>query len=254
VDARDVIQTYSGGLDEREIRAQINSICASRTFRRSEQTQKFLQYICDLALRGEASRINEYLIGLEVFNRGSGYSTAEDAIVRRQAHTLRRKLDSYYANEGRGDRIRIDLPVGHYEPVFRIQTADEQADSSPQALPPPSRWRSAVLAVAALVSAVALVALGWILGRFSVRDASPARPSVAVQEIWGPWLSNPAGATICFANSKVALVHLIRDEAAKDSHPLHFRPAPDAEKALRTFFRLPDEGQLFYRRARPRQR
>jgi hypothetical protein len=242
VSARGSVQPAVGEDEERAIRAQIETVCASKTFRRSEQSQKFLRYICDLALKGEGSRINEYLIGLEVFNRGTGYSTAEDAIVRRQAHTLRRKLDSYHANEGRTDRIRIDLPVGHYEPVFRT-TAEEPAFD-----PRPSRRRHALLGAGGLLLVSAILAVGWAAGRFSTpKTAAAARLPAALEAIWGAWLRDPAGANICFANSNVALVHLVRDQNRQDSHPLHFRPTPDADRGLRQFFRLPDGGYLFYR-------
>jgi hypothetical protein len=251
VSGRSDVQPNIAGIDEAAVRAQVEAICGSPTFRRSEQSQRFLRYICDLALRGDGARINEYLIGQEVFNRGDDYSTAEDAIVRRQAHTLRRKLDSYYANEGRGDRIRIELPVGHYEPAFRIDTGESPPRS---ALPTPHDdrpvlpRRKVIFLSGVLLLAAALIGSGWLLGRSSASASlDPERMSDAVKEIWGAWLADPAGVTICFPNSNVALVHLVRDETAKDSHPHHFRPAPDAEDTLRKFFRMPDGGFLFYR-------
>ena len=243
------VQQNGTGVDEAAVRAQVDAICASPTFRRSEQSQRFLRYICDLALRGDGAKINEYLIGQQVFNRGDDYSTAEDAIVRRQAHTLRRKLDSYYANEGRGDSVRIELPVGHYEPAFRVAGGEV-----PTGFAIPVReerpFLSAgkqVVTLGALLAAAALVGAGWLLGRSSASASHPERMSAAVKEVWGTWLADPAGVTICFANSNVALVHLVRDENAKDRHPQHFRPDPDAEVALRKFFRMPEGGYLFYR-------
>jgi hypothetical protein len=248
VSGRSDVQPNVPAVDEAAVRAQVDAVCTSPTFRRSEQSQRFLRYICDLALRGDGARINEYLIGQEVFNRGDGYSTAEDAIVRRQAHTLRRKLDSYYANEGRGDRIRIELPVGHYEPAFRIDAGDAPTPSTiPARKARPFLKRKQLVAAGALLGAAALLGAGWLLGRSSVSISRPQPMSGATNEVWGPWLTHPGGVTICFANSSVALVHLVRDETAQDSHPQHFRPDPDAERALRNFFRMPDGGYLFYR-------
>ena len=46
-----------------EVQAEIQSVLHSGAFERSEKLQKFLRYICDLTIRGEGGRINEYLIG-----------------------------------------------------------------------------------------------------------------------------------------------------------------------------------------------
>src|SRR5204863_8636272 len=102
-----------------EARAELQRVLHSPTFQRSERLQKFLQFVCELTLKGESSRINEYLIGSEVFQRGPDYSPNEDSIVRRQAHALRRKLQEYYEGEGRQSSVRIDLPTGAYIPTFQ---------------------------------------------------------------------------------------------------------------------------------------
>ena len=48
-----------------EARAELDRVMRSPTFQRAERLQKFLQFVCELTLNGEASRINEYLIGSE---------------------------------------------------------------------------------------------------------------------------------------------------------------------------------------------
>src|SRR5215813_13291745 len=102
-----------------EARQALEIVLRSPTFERSERLQAFLQYVCEMTLKGEASRINEYLIGSEVFQRGPSYSPHEDSVVRHQAHALRRKLQEYYEKEGKTETVRIELPVGRYVPVFR---------------------------------------------------------------------------------------------------------------------------------------
>ena len=108
----------------------------SPQFERSERVQRFLRFICELTLTGESQRINEYLIGSEVFQRGSDYSPSEDSIVRRQAHALRQKLQDYYGNDGQGDPVRIELPVGRYVPVFRRAHSAAVASPCPLSLTP----------------------------------------------------------------------------------------------------------------------
>ncbi|MFB3825998.1 MAG: hypothetical protein ACE15B_04480 [Bryobacteraceae bacterium] len=229
------------GLDSLEVRTQLEKICASREFQRSEQCKRFLTYVCDLALRGNVAQINEHAIGVHVFHRPAGYSPAEDGVVRRQAHVLRRKLSAYYAGEGRADRVRIEIPVGRYAPGFRLQTAEDRAEPVPLWR---SRWKWLAWAAAALL----LAGASYTAGRLGTR--SPAAATTVpkeIEEIWGPWLRDPAGVTICFANSKTAVVHHVSSETVRDSHPEHFRPGPDAERGLRRFFGFPPGGFVFYR-------
>src|SRR5438552_9283247 len=120
----------SSHISTEEAQAELDEVLHSRIFERSEKLQRFLRYVCDLTLRGESAKLNEYLIGSEVFHRGSDYSPTEDSVVRREEHALRQKLQEYYGSEGRDHAIRVELPVGRYVPTFR-----RQLDESP-ALPP----------------------------------------------------------------------------------------------------------------------
>src|SRR5437879_13707219 len=86
-------------ISPQDAQAELQAVLRSSTFERSERLQRFLQYICDMTLRGEAGKINEYLIGREVFQRGPTYSPSEDSIVRRQAHSFSHKLQVYYLAE-----------------------------------------------------------------------------------------------------------------------------------------------------------
>ena len=232
--APEIAENRENRPDEPEVRAQIERVCGSEEFRRSEQCKRFLTYVCDRALAGNVAQINEYSIGVDVFHRPAGYSPAEDGVVRRQAHILRRKLEAYYANEGRADKVRIEIPVGRYAPVFR--------PVRPGAVPPRRRqWKL----VALVAGAVVLAGASYVAGRLQA-PAAAAIPK-QVEEIWGPWFRDPAGLTICFANSRVAVVHNVPDSKLHDSHPEHFRPDAAAERSLRQFFGFPAGGYLFYR-------
>jgi hypothetical protein len=117
--SHDAVDLENVPVSAEEAHAELEIVLRSHTFDRSERLHKFLRYICELTLKGEASRINEYLIGSEVFQKGPEYNPNEDSVVRRQAHALRRKLHDYYAGEGKDRPIRIELPVGRYVPTFR---------------------------------------------------------------------------------------------------------------------------------------
>ncbi len=235
--APEVAENRDNSPSEPEVRAEIERVCGSEGFRRSEQCKRFLTYVCDRALQGNVAQVNEYSIGVDVFRRPVGYSPAEDGVVRRQAHILRRKLEAYYANEGRADRLRIEIPVGRYAPVFRFQETADRSEAPARRGP----WK----VVALVAGAVVLAGVSYMAGRRSIPPPPPVPKPV--EEIWGPWFRDPAGLTLCFANSRVAIVHNVPDPKLRDSHPEHFRPDAEAERGLRQFFGFPPGGYLFYR-------
>jgi hypothetical protein len=113
------------------MRQALNRVLNSKHFVHAPMKQKFLRLTCDFHLSGRGAELNEYLIGREVFDRDDAYNPATDPIVRVGAHGVREKLALYYQKEGVDDEIRIEIPVGSYEPVFiRINQA-----LPPQALP-----------------------------------------------------------------------------------------------------------------------
>lgn len=103
-----------------EIMRVVERILNSKHFSQAPKKRKFIQLICDYHLAGRANEINEHLIGLEVYERNDRYSPAEDPVVRVAAHDVRKRLEQYYLHEGKGDDIRLEIPVGSYEPVFKL--------------------------------------------------------------------------------------------------------------------------------------
>ena len=86
-----------------EVRAELEVVLASSAFRRSERHSQFLRFfVCETFLNGDGAKLNEYFIAHEVFGRGADYSPGEDSVVRRQAHSLRQKLQDYYSGRGKG--------------------------------------------------------------------------------------------------------------------------------------------------------
>jgi Tol biopolymer transport system component len=100
------------------VRAQLAKICASTRFVNSHRLTQFLRLVVEESLAGRGDQIKEYSIGVEVYNRPSGYDPRVDATVRVEASKLRKRLSEYYSGEGQGDAILITIPKGHYAPVF----------------------------------------------------------------------------------------------------------------------------------------
>ena len=69
--SHDAVDLENVPVSAEEAQAEIEIVLRSPPFDRSERLHKFLRYICELTLRGEASRINEYLIGSKILLEGS---------------------------------------------------------------------------------------------------------------------------------------------------------------------------------------
>ena len=105
---------------EREaIRQQLEKVAAHPLFSRSERMARFLRLAVERTLDGKADQVKEYLIGVEVFDRGAAYDPRVDPIVRVEARRLRSKLKQYYAGDGTADPIAIEYVSGSYVPQIK---------------------------------------------------------------------------------------------------------------------------------------
>src|SRR5215510_5151389 len=116
--------------DQKAIREQLVRILNSGPFHQSHRRQRFLEYLVNETLAGRGERLKGYNIALEVFDRPETFDADVDPIVRLEAARIRDKLREYYATDGQGDPIHIDLPKGKYileiefrrgEPIARQQ-------------------------------------------------------------------------------------------------------------------------------------
>lgn len=190
--SKQVQEGLSGGISRYEVRDQLNRILLSRHFAKAKKKSRFLEFLCEQALSGMAEGVSEYAIGVDIYERGSDFDPQQDSIVRVQAHEIRKSLVAYYGDDGRGDRLRIDLPVGGYVPVFtRIKEesppASQELVAAVEAAPVrrPPHWLILVIAVGCALSA------GWLLRGLVARSAggnAPASPPEAAIWFWRPFL------------------------------------------------------------------
>jgi hypothetical protein len=107
-----------------EKREELRRVLHSQHFANSPKKSRFLEFVAEQALAGNAEKLNEYLIGVEVYGRGADFNPQQDPIVRVQAHEIRRALRKYYEGEGKAGPWQIDLPTGHYVPAFSRISAE----------------------------------------------------------------------------------------------------------------------------------
>lgn len=144
------------GLSPDEVRAALDKISTSSAFSIAERPARFLRHLVEAALRGDYFLLKESLLGIDVFERPADWDPRETPIVRQEAARLRKRLTRYYETDGIDDKVRIELPVGAYVPVFQ-RTGQAPAPNAPAPAPRRRWWPYA----AATVILIAGAALAW---------------------------------------------------------------------------------------------
>ncbi len=180
----------------------VRRIAASPHLKSSPRLCEFLFYAAGCAIRDAPEEATEQQIGIHVFGRAPGYNSSEDSIVRTHARLLRQKLTEYFAGEGATEQIVVEIPKGHYLPIFRtagsktpspnlarvIPVHDaELVPAVPVSTPGAPRvglWRMITLGLIAL-ALLSLVALElWRKWSLPV-----AQTYSAMETLWRPFLS-----------------------------------------------------------------
>lgn len=141
------------------IRQELERVLSSSGFARNERLSRFLRFVVGRHLEGRDEEIKESLIAVEVFGRRPDYDPKQDSIVRTEAGRLRARLIEYYAGEGNGDPVVIEVPKGGYTPVFLdAEPVREQRTTRHKQL-------RLVVAVGGLAVAVTAAASWWMPSR-----------------------------------------------------------------------------------------
>jgi len=85
---------------------------------RAPALSRLLTYVCGQYLAGRGEFLKEYTVGTEALGRGPNFDPDHDSVVRVMATRLRKRLAAYYAEEGAGHNLRIQLPESGYSPKF----------------------------------------------------------------------------------------------------------------------------------------
>lgn len=128
MDAARLLKPSSDGSDLLELDeaiALLQEAHSSSNFRGSPRLCQLLQYLVLETVEGRGDRIKGFTIAQEVFGRTDPEDAQTSTIVSVEARRLRRRLDDYYAGEGRESLVRIRVPKGAYVPTF------ERLDPSP---------------------------------------------------------------------------------------------------------------------------
>jgi hypothetical protein len=178
--------------------ALIERVISSTQFRSSLRLREFLLYIADCALKETPEAATEQQIGVHVFGRLPGYNSSEDSIVRTHARLLRQKLAEYFNTEGVDEPLILEVPKGHYLPIFRARESappqvpfavpPEPAPALPPApLPQTPRGWNPLIGGIALGVLLALLGLGAFLLARPAKWTAVAKTPVEV--FWAPFFN-----------------------------------------------------------------
>lgn len=169
---------WAGAASPDEVRAQLDRLLASTLFRFSERLSRFLKFVVEQALAGNADQLKESVLAVEIFDRESTYDSRVDSVVRVEARRLREKLDKYYKGEGLADPVLIELPKGSYAPAITVRASAvprlEGLKPAAVARPRQLTLRTVGLAVGACILAT-IVLTRWLGPRGSAGSPSLER-------------------------------------------------------------------------------
>jgi Tol biopolymer transport system component len=186
--------------DSSAVRAQLGKILSSPVFVNSPRMSRFLRFVVETTLDGNAERIKEYVIAIEVFEKADDYDPQADSTVRTEASKLRSRLARYYDNEDRDDAVVIAIPKGSYVPKFEHRNhgtpATSPVTSASASSPTTFPW---LKASAILVMAGLAVAGGFIWrSRSSLLPAPRLVPLTSYPELEEQPSFSPDGSQVAF--------------------------------------------------------
>lgn len=196
-----VATPHSVSPDERW--ALVARLCSSPHLHRSTRLKELLHYVCRRSWNEGAEEIREHEIGVTVFQRPHDYDSAQDTIVRVQASQLRKRLERYFAEDGRAEQIILELSKGTYVPLLREREETPELPSQVQPVPPIEQNGRGLVWALASACLILTAACGWLLYRQSAVHPTPAT-GPSVRQFWSAFAANDAETYLVVADSSYA--------------------------------------------------
>ena len=169
----------------RDKKAELKRILQSKEFRDSAVYANLLTYLVDASLSGNVPK--ETTIAIDVFGKDSDFNSNKDSSVRYHIYMLRKKLDSYYADEGQDSSLRLTIPKGRYEIEYKDpgHTYAEKVNGLLSFL---NRWEVVIILTLIVLN------LYFLIRQFNTDSGATASytlNSVSQEDpVWGPFFSN----------------------------------------------------------------
>jgi hypothetical protein len=122
---------------------------------KSTRPGRLLEYLGSKLFSHQEAQLTEFDIARDVFGRSlQSFDPSADAVVRVEAHRLRKKLRDLYEKDTRSHGVQISLPAGTYVPKF---TVVESPATPPRKRLPRWTWLGAGIAIVGAITAALLV-------------------------------------------------------------------------------------------------
>ncbi len=233
-------ESFSTVPDPTAVREQLDRLLAHPLFANSKRYPALLAYAVEQTLLGNAAELKERTIGVEVFGRAAAYDANADPVVRVTAGEVRKRLSQYYYDPAHEGEMVIELPVGSYVPVFRIQERAPEPLPEPEPevdpltlaeVPPPAVAATPTVAhphwiTWVLVACLVIAAAG--AGLFAGLQYRPQEPLSNIDKFWAPVISSANPATFCLGEpakdlNMDAVNSLEAPPSKTPPEPLYFR-------------------------------
>jgi hypothetical protein len=239
-----------------EKRAQVARVINSGVLHNAPMLQKLLEFVAARAFAGDTADVNEITLASKVFARSDDFDPTADTTVRTSVYRLRMKLRDYYAGTGKLDPVVIEIPKGHYTPLFRKRGSEGvHADSGPlEGEPPPtapvprSAGRSPLPPWLLLV-ALLLFGLGLLIGAIWKRPVGAAAEKADVlTAFWRSFAGDDRSVIITYSNAELLQTDT-RDLLRYDVGAVDDRGAEVDHSLARKYVAIPEflrSHSLFY--------
>jgi hypothetical protein len=175
------------GASQEEEWQELQAVLLSGILDKAPNLSHFLEYVSEQYFSGNSDQVKEYNIAVHALHRPEHFDPQVDSIVRVTAHTLRKKLEQYYASEGANHLLQIRLPAGKYVLQFERQA---------QVSLPRTRGHASVIRIGVVVAGAAVL---LFLGNLYLRQRQSGKPMSSEKILPaavgrnGPGLANPPG-------------------------------------------------------------
>ena len=177
-----------------DLKEAFDQLIASKTFSRSGQLKRLLEYLRKASESADPSAWSEMSIGINVFGR-KDFNPKLDTIVRVEIRRFRLKLDEFYAGEGAALPLRLRVERNTYKPYVEANThsgMESPIIESPAADPasatsPRGFWIGVACGVAALILLMLAAGLTWWIFGTSANSGSR---EVAESPLWSSFRSS----------------------------------------------------------------
>ncbi|MGH9646915.1 MAG: hypothetical protein ACRD4E_08880 [Bryobacteraceae bacterium] len=171
--------------ESQRVRTHLDELLASRPFAGSRRRQAFLRYVVEETLAGRGSTIKEANIAVDVFGKGRDFDAQGGSLVRVTGGDVRKCLAQAYSS-GLGQDLRIELPLGGYQPTFHFAS---QPIESPEPDPGPVTIKTLGKAIRPGTWIWIAVAVGFlIVAGISVRLLGMFATPSPLDLLWQPFL------------------------------------------------------------------